>query len=176
VATTVMVIIGLLWIPVIQGGKGLYDYLQGVQAYLAPPIFVVFFLGIFIKRLNATGALWALIVGFLLGVFRLIVDTPVKMGFGRFADGYTPDSFLWIVNNTFFQYYSIVILLVCVAVMVGVSYATREPDYTQISGLTFATITDEQRSESRRSWSQRDVIASVGVLLAILAAYLYFTG
>src|SRR5699024_5054016 len=41
-ATGVMVIIGLLWIPVIQGSRGLYDYLQGVQSYLAPPIFVVF--------------------------------------------------------------------------------------------------------------------------------------
>ena len=30
------------WIPVIKNSKGLYDYLQGVQAYLAPPIFVVF--------------------------------------------------------------------------------------------------------------------------------------
>ena len=176
VATTVMVIIGLLWIPVIQGGKGLYDYLQGVQAYLAPPIFVVFFLGIFIKRLNATGALWALIVGFLLGLFRLIVDTPVKMGIGDLAGGYTEGSFLWIVNSMFFQYYSIVIFVVCVVVMVGVSYATREPDYTRISGLTFGTITDEQRSESRGSWTRRDVVASAGVLLAILAAYLYFTG
>lgn len=30
-ATTVMVLIGLLWIPVIQGARGLYDHLQGVQ-------------------------------------------------------------------------------------------------------------------------------------------------
>ena len=60
VATTVMVLIGLAWIPVIQGGRGLYDYLQGVQAYLAPPIFVVFFLGVFWKRLNGTGCLAAL--------------------------------------------------------------------------------------------------------------------
>ncbi len=60
----VMVLIGLAWIPVIQGGKGLYDYLQGVQAYLAPPIFVVFFLGVFWKRLNGAGMLCAaLIVG-----------------------------------------------------------------------------------------------------------------
>ena len=74
-----MVLIGLAWIPVIQGGKGLYDYLQGVQAYLAPPIFVVFFLGVFWKRLNGAGCLAALIVGFLLGLFRLAVDTPVKL-------------------------------------------------------------------------------------------------
>jgi solute:Na+ symporter, SSS family len=79
VATTVMVIIGLLWIPVIQGGRGLYDYLQGVQAYLAPPIAVVFFLGVFWKRLNARGCMAALIVGFSLGIFRLAIDTPVQL-------------------------------------------------------------------------------------------------
>jgi len=176
VATTVMVVIGLLWIPVIQGGKGLYDYLQGVQAYLAPPIFVVFFFGVFFKRLNAQGALWALIVGFVLGLVRLAIDTPVKLGFGRFEDGYAEGSLLWIVNSTFFQYYSIVIFLMCVVVMVGVSYATREPDYTQISGLTFGTTTEGQRSESRRSWGRGDIIASAVVLLAIVAAYLYFRG
>jgi SSS family solute:Na+ symporter len=176
IATTVMVVIGLLWIPVIQGGKGLYDYLQGVQAYLAPPIFVVFFLGVFFKRLNAQGALSALVVGFILGLMRLAIDTPVKMGVSGFEAGYAQGSLLWIVNNTFFQYYSILILVVCVIVMVGVSHATREPDYARIDGLTFETVTEAQRSESRRSWGRGDVIASVTVLLAILAAYLYFTG
>ncbi|UCG87734.1 MAG: sodium/solute symporter, partial [Gemmatimonadota bacterium] len=176
VATTVMVLIGLAWIPVIQGGKGLYDYLQGVQSYLAPPIAVVFFLGVFFKRLNAQGALAALIVGFMMCLFRLAIDTPVQLEFGVLADGYAEGSFLWIVNNMFFQYYSILILVVCVAVMVGVSYATREPDYSKMDGLTFGTITDAQRSESRRSWGWRDITASVAVLLAILAAYLYFTG
>ncbi|MHC4431619.1 MAG: sodium:solute symporter, partial [Planctomycetota bacterium] len=79
VATTTLVIIGLLWVPVIQGARGLYHYLQSVQGYLAPPIFVVFFLGIFSKRLNSKGCLAALIVGFILGVFRLGVDTPVAL-------------------------------------------------------------------------------------------------
>ena len=75
----VMVFIGLMWIPVIRGGRGLYDYLQGVQAYLAPPIFVVFFFGVFMKRLNSKGCLAALISGFVMGLFRLAVDTPVKL-------------------------------------------------------------------------------------------------
>jgi len=173
VATAVMVLIGLLWIPVIQGGKGLYDYLQGVQAYLAPPIFVVFFLGVFWKRLNGAGCLAALIIGFLLGLFRLAVDTPVKL-IKDFS--YTEGSFLWIVNNIFFQYYSILILIVCALAMIVVSYATSEPNYKAISGLTFGTITEEQRRESRSSWGAGDVIFSAGVLVAILAAYLYFTG
>jgi len=172
VATAVMVLIGLAWIPVIQGGRGLYDYLQGVQAYLAPPIFVVFFLGVFNKRLNKQGCLWALVVGFALGVFRLAVDTPVTLSGFSYAEG----SFLWIVNNTFFQYYSLLIFLVCIAVMVGVSYMTEAPDYEKISGLTYGTMTHEHRSESRASWDWRDVASSALVIVLILAAYLYFTG
>ncbi len=173
VATFVMVIIGLLWIPVIQGGRGLYDYLQGIQAYLAPPIFVVFFFGVFNKRLNAKGCLSALIVGFALGLFRLAVDTPVKLISGfKYAEG----SFFWIVNNIFFQYYSILILIVCAAVMVGVSYATEAPSYEQISGLTYGTVTEEHKKESRASWNKIDVITSVIVVVLILIAYVYFTG
>ena len=172
-ATAVMVLIGLAWIPVIRGGKGLYDYLQGIQSYLAPPIFVVFFLGIFSKRLNAKGCLWALIVGFALGLFRLAVDTPVKL-IKDFS--YAEGSFFWVMNNIYFQYYSLIIFLVCIGVMVLVSHLTEEPAYSKINGLTYGTLTDEDRRTSRASWNKWDVIASGAVLAAILAAYLYFRG
>ncbi len=115
VATTVMVLIGLAWIPVIQGARGLYDYLQGVQSYLAPPIFAVFFFGVFMKRLNAKGCLSALVTGFLMGAFRLAVDTPVTLKMAGFEGGYEAGSFLWIVNNIYFQYYSLLIFVVSVA-------------------------------------------------------------
>ncbi len=176
IATGVMVLIGLAWVPVIQGARGLYDYLQGVQGYLAPPIFVVFFLGVFNKRLNSKGCLSALVVGFALGVFRLVVDTPVSLKLPGFENGYQEGSFLWIVNNTYFQYYSLFILLVCVVVMVVVSYASQAPSLEQIRGLTFGTLSDEDRATSRGSWNWVDVAASVGVMVAILLAYLYFSG
>jgi SSS family solute:Na+ symporter len=173
VATTVMVVIGILWIPVIQGSRGLYDYLQGVQSYLAPPIFVVFFLGVFYKRLNKEGCLAALGVGFAMGLFRLAVDTPVALS-ENFA--YAKGSFLWVVSNTFFQYYSLLIFLVCIGVMVGVSYVTEPPPYEKISGLTYGTLTEEDKAKSRASWNWIDVAASGLVLALIAAAYLYFTG
>ena len=88
IATGVMVLIALAWIPVIKGAHGLYNYLQAVQGYLAPPIFVVFFFGVFWKRLNAQGCLWAMIVGFVMGVFRMLVDTPVTLGLAGFENGY----------------------------------------------------------------------------------------
>ncbi|HVH69220.1 MAG TPA: sodium:solute symporter [Gemmatimonadales bacterium] len=175
-ATAAMVVISLLWIPVIQGARGLYDYLQGVQGYLAPPIFTVFVFGIFNKRLNTKGCLAALVVGFALGVFRLVVDTPVSLHLSGFANGYTPGSFLWIVNNFYFQYYSVFIFLVSVVVMVGVSYATAPPAAEQLTGLTYGTVTAADRAQSRSSWGRGEVFASGVVLLLILAAYLYFRG
>ena len=175
-ATAAMVVISLLWIPVIQGARGLYDYLQGVQGYLAPPIFTVFVFGIFNRRLNAKGCLAALIIGFALGVFRLAVDTPVSLHLSGFADGYAPGSILWIVNNLYFQYYSLLIFVVSVVVMVVVSYATAPPSTEQLAGLTYGTVTAEDRAQSRGSWNRRDVIGSGVVLLLILAAYLYFRG
>lgn len=172
-ATAIMVVIGLLWIPVIQGSRGLYDYLQGVQSYLAPPIFVVFFLGVFNKRLNKEGCLSALIIGLLLGLFRLAVDTPAIL-----IDGfsYQEGSFLWIVNNIFFQYYSLFIFLVSVVVMFVVSYMTDPPEYRKISGLTYGTLTEEDRRESRASYTWVDVALSALLIIVIGAVYLYFTG
>src|ERR1700682_2748181 len=116
-ATVIMVFIALAWIPVIKNARGLYTYLQSVQGYLAPPIFVVFFFGVFFKRLNAQGALWAMIVGLALGLFRMFVDTPVTLGVGPFQNGYPPGSILWTVNNVYFQYFSVLITLVSAVVM-----------------------------------------------------------
>jgi SSS family solute:Na+ symporter len=137
---------------------------------------VVFFLGVFWKRLNAKGCLAALIAGFILGVFRLAVDTPVTLGLAGFENGYNEGSFLWIVNNMYFQYFSLLIFFICVAVMVAVSYLTAPPAEEKILGLTFATTSAEDRAKSRASWNRWDVIASGAVLLLILAAYLYFRG
>jgi solute:Na+ symporter, SSS family len=173
VAVGVMILIGLLWIPVIQGSRGLYDYLQGIQSYLAPPIFVVFFMGIFNSRLNKQGCLSALIVGIFLGLFRLIVDTPAFL-FDDFA--YTEGSFLWIMNNIFFQYYSLGMFVICIVVMVVVSYMTSAPDKEKISGLTYNTLTAEDRRESRASWNWKDVVWSVLLMAIIVTIYLYFRG
>jgi SSS family solute:Na+ symporter len=183
IATSVMVFIALMWIPVIQGARGLYNYLQTVQSYLAPPIFVVFFFGVFWKRLNAKGCLWALIVGFVLGLSRMLVDTPVALGLFGYADaartvanGYPQGSFLWVVNNIYFQYFSVLITIVSIVVMIVVSYLTREPDYGKIKSLTFGTATEEDRRRTRASWDWHELLGSAIVLAFILAAYLYFRG
>jgi SSS family solute:Na+ symporter len=147
-----------------------------MQAYLAPPIFAVFFFGVFMKRLNAAGCLAALLVGFALGVLRLLVDTPVTLKMAGYEAGYPAGSFFWILNNIYFQYYSLLIFLVSTLVLISVSYATAPPSERQLVGLTYATVTEDQRRVSRESWSHWDVINSGIVLLLILIAYIYFSG
>ena len=107
----------------------------------------------------------------------MLVDTPVTLGLAGFENGYTQGSFLWIVNNINFQYFSILITLVSAIVMVGVSHATAAPDYAQIKSLTFGTATAEDRRRrpapagtGTTCWPRRFV------LCCILGAYLYFRG
>jgi SSS family solute:Na+ symporter len=173
IATAVMVGIAMAWIPVVKGAHGLYNYLQAIQGYLAPPIFVVFFFGVFWKRLNAAGCLWAMVIGFIVGVFRMLVDTPCTLNPNfQYAEG----SFFWIVNNINFQYFSILITIISALVMIIFSYLTPPPNEAQITGLTFATATAEDKARTRASWSAREVVASVAILVCILFAYLYFRG
>ena len=113
---------------------------------------------------------------FVLGIFRMLVDTPVTLGLGGLQNGYVPGSFFWIINHIYFQYWSVLITIVSAIVMVVVSQMTREPDLAQIQSLTFATVTPEDRARTRASWGWKEVAGSALVLVCILGAYLYFRG
>ena len=56
------------------------------------------------------------------------------------------------------------------------SYATPKPDYAKISGLTFSTMSEQDKLESRATWSMKDVVLSVLLVVLIIAVYMYFTG
>ena len=172
-----MVLIALAWIPVIKGAQGLYNYLQAVQGYLAPPIFVVFFFGVFFKRMNAQGALWAMIVGFALGIFRMLVDTPVTLGLAGFQNGY-PAGIVPLDR----QQHLLPVLQRADHDRVGDRHGggelhdrraglrqDPEPDVRDRRPTPTATY-------SRASWTWREVAGSGVVLGCILGAYLYFRG
>ena len=106
----------------------------------------------------------------------MLVDTPVTMKLKGFEHGYTEGSFLWIINNINFQYFSIIITLFSALVMVLVSYLSSPPPVQQIKSLTFGTETDEDRANTRASWGWQEVLSSAFILVCILGAYLYFRG
>ena len=170
-ATGVVVIFGILWIPIMpmvsQGG--LYQYLQSVQGYLAPPITAVFLLGLFFRRINARGALTGLLVGFVLGMIKLVVQALVGGG------ALTGPAFLVWLGEFNFLYYSGLLFAVSVAIIVLASLtAPQQPD-EQIAGLTYSAISPEQKAENRASWGAPEVLGSVGVLALVIGIYIYFS-
>jgi SSS family solute:Na+ symporter len=166
VATAVVVVLGILWIPVMNGISGvLYQYLQSVQSYLAPPIAVVFLLGLTYKRVNTKGAMAALIVGFALGMLRI----------GLELNKASLSGFLYDFANMNFLYFCISLFVFSVVLMITVSLFTEPPKEEQLSGLTFATVSADQQAASRSSWSAVDVILSLGVVVFIIGVFMYFS-
>ncbi|MDH4257587.1 MAG: sodium/solute symporter, partial [Candidatus Aminicenantes bacterium] len=166
IATGVVVVCGILWIPLMKFiSSELYHYLQSVQAYFAPPIFSVFLLGIFWKRINSRGALTALIGGFVIGMLRLVAEI--------FKDKLS--GWLHTFADVNFLYFCVYLTLLCIGAMIVVSMFTRPPIYEKIQGLTYATTVAEDKKTSRASWNKRDVILSLIVLAIIATVMILFS-
>lgn len=132
-ATTVMVILGILWVPFIKFiSSQVYIYLQSVQAYISPPIAAVFVLGILWKRVNGAGAIWALVAGAILGAFRLVVELLYKAGS-------VENEWLQWIARVNFLHFAIFLFLTSAGILVLVSLLTLPPGETKVTGLTFAT-------------------------------------
>ena len=168
IATLIVVILGLLWIPIMPliSKGGLYQYLQSVQSYLAPPITAVFLLGLFNQRINNKGATWGLSLGFLLGMLKLLIQAF----FG--AEKIANPRFLAYVGDFNFLYFSGVLFLICSAIICIVSYLTTAPDLNNINGLTYQTI---DRKLIRESWDRKDIIATGVILTFVMTIYMYFS-
>jgi SSS family solute:Na+ symporter len=139
VATGMMVVLGLLWVPFIHYiSSQLYIYLQSVQAYISPPIAACFVLGILWPRLNGTGAISSLLTGFVLGATRFVLEIVDRAGGGRFAS----PAVRWLIDMNFLHY-AIFMFVVCSIVLIVVSHMTPAPDRKRLAGLTFATVDDK---------------------------------
>lgn len=166
IATGVVVVSGIFWIPFMKYISGeLYHYIQSVQAYIAPPIAAVFLLGLFFKRINARGAMAALVGGFILGIGRLFTEI-IKEDLSGILYDYA---------NLNFLHFCIFLFLACIVVLIGVSLLTPAPTYDKIKGLTYATTVAADKARSRASWNTRDVVLSVIVIVILALVLLYFS-
>jgi len=129
IATAVLVLLGLAWIPLLQILEGgLFQKLQSIQSYISPPIAAVFLLGIFYKRINALGAKWSLLTGAALGATRLLLELN-KTDLTGFL--------FWFVDINFLHF-ALLLFLVCSVVLVAVSHAGVPPTALQVQGLTYS--------------------------------------
>jgi len=168
-ATGVVVILGIMWIPIMPmvSKLGLYGYLQTVQAYLGPPITAVFLLGLFSRRINSAGAVAGLIVGFSLAMAKLAC---------QITNDQIPG--LWLVGplgGMNWLYFSLLLFGISVVTIVVVSLLTPRQSAEKISGLTYGSMTADDRKELRESWGFFDVIVTVAILAIIVGIYVYFS-
>jgi SSS family solute:Na+ symporter len=162
-STGVLIGFGLLWIPVMRLISGqLYQYLQSVQAYIAPPIASVFLLGVFFPRLNARGAMTALLTGFVLGLARLVAE----LNKGRL------DGLLYTYADINFLHFAAFLFVICSVVLVLASLGAPAPSRERLAGLTYGTT---PAAEGAGRPVGREVGLSVVVAAAVAGLWLYFS-
>jgi len=166
VATIFLVACGLAWIPLMKLVSGqLYQYLQSVQAYISPPIAAVFLIGVFWKRVNARGAMAALLTGFVLGMGRLIAELN-KSSLSGILYGYADINFL---------HFALFLFVLCCAVLIVVSFTAPAPSAAKLSGLTYGS-GGRGDAESDSKWKRKDLWLSVVLAICVMATWAYFSG
>ena len=169
IATLVVVLIGILWIPIMSNISGvLYEYLQSVQTYIAPPIAAVFVMGIAHKRINAQGAYITLIAGFIIGFGRIFLEIM--------SDSFTPGSILFNLGTMNYLTFGAWFFLFCILTLIGVSLATEKQADEKVVNLTFVTITAEEKKISRATFDWKDISISIFVVVIVVFIMIWFNG
>ncbi|MBP1662978.1 MAG: sodium solute transporter superfamily [Bacteroidetes bacterium] len=169
VATVVVVLLGIGWIPVMMSLGSLYSYLQGIQSLLAPAMVAVFVLGIFSKKITPKAGEAGLIVGFLIGMARLLTNILTDTGNKVMTGGFWENTqWFWHTNWLIFEIWLLVFIMLF---MVAVSFFTKKPTAKQVEFITF---TGDYKQLIKQSWNKWDIIASLGVVALCAAFYWYF--
>ncbi|MDR3218738.1 MAG: sodium:solute symporter [Dysgonamonadaceae bacterium] len=170
-ATVVIVVLGILWIPVMKSvGSVLYNYLQDVQSVLAPGIAAAFLLGISSKRITPKGGMWGLITGFIIGITRL----GAKVIYSSESVVTSSSWFKYLFYDVNWLFFCGGMFLFCIVVIILVSLFTPSAPEEQIKGLTFGSVSPDQKAATRASWDKWDVIHTVVILSFTVLFYIYF--
>ncbi len=175
IATAVIVILGIIWIPIMEkiGGGVMYQYLQNVQSYIAPPVAAVFLLGILWKRVNSKAAITTLMAGLILLILRLGSEIYFQP---EISSNQIVDGVMFVFATINFSHMAILMFVFSILLCIGVTLSTEEPNYNDIIGLSFGTLTEEQKHENKNSYELSDIFLSIILVILIIGVLSYFTG
>uniref|UniRef100_A0A2K5WU25 Solute carrier family 5 member 9 n=1 Tax=Macaca fascicularis TaxID=9541 RepID=A0A2K5WU25_MACFA len=131
-----LVVISILWIPIIQSSNSgqLFDYIQAVTSYLAPPITALFLLAIFCKRVTEPGAFWGLMSGLGVGLLRMILE----FSYPAPACGEV-DRRPAVLKDFHYLYFALLLCGLTAIVIIMVSLCTTPIPEEQLTRLTWWT-------------------------------------
>ncbi|XP_077189929.1 sodium/glucose cotransporter 4 isoform X2 [Paroedura picta] len=132
----ILVVISILWIPIIQSANSgqLFDYIQSITSYLAPPITALFILAIFCKRINEPGAFWGLMFGLVIGLIRMIMEFIYRL-----PSCGEEDKRPAVLKDMHYLYFAIILCALTAIVIVLVSLCTPPIPEEKLARLTWWT-------------------------------------
>ncbi|XP_067101941.1 sodium/glucose cotransporter 2 isoform X2 [Osmerus mordax] len=147
-----IVSISICWIPVVQAAQSgqLFDYIQSVTSYLAPPIASVFFLAVFVKRVNEPGAFWGLIGGLAMGLGRMVPEFWFGTGSCLFPSHCPP-----LVCGVHYLYFAMLLFLCTSALVLLVSYCTTPIEDVHLHRLVFS-LRHSQEEREDLDWKEEE--------------------
>ncbi len=110
--TGVVMVIAILWAPNIGHFDKLWDYLQNTLAWFCPPIVALFVMGLFLKRINNTGAIASIVVG--------VIISAVLIGMNMYGSGDQLPNFLYVAFLHF--------IACCITLYVFSLFGTAKPE------------------------------------------------
>lgn len=148
-----MTAVGIGWIPIViqMQGSELYIYMQQVIGFLAPPIACIYLLSVLWTRANEKGAFCGLMVGFVFGIIRMILEfsqQPPLCG--------EKDNRLWFIKDIQFMYYALFLFWLTFLTCVIVSLCTEPPTKEQLYRTTFWTRNEQVDLELIRMTDRLD--------------------
>ncbi|XP_029087106.1 sodium/glucose cotransporter 4 isoform X1 [Monodon monoceros] len=131
-----LVVISILWVPIIQSSNSgqLFDYIQSVTSYLAPPITALFLLAIFCKRVTEPGAFWGLIFGLAVGLLRMTLEFSYPAPACGEADPRPA-----VLKDFHYLYFALLLCGLTAIVIVTVSLCTAPIPEEKLARLTWWT-------------------------------------
>ena len=175
IATIFIVVLGIIWIPIMEkiGGGVMYQYLQNVQSYIAPPVTAVFLLGIIWKRVNSHAAITTLLAGLVLLIMRLGSEIYFQ---SEIISNQTVNSVWFTFATINFSHMAIFMFVFSVMLCISISLLTTAPNYKTIIGLSYGTLSEKQKLDNKNSYDKIDVVLSVLLVLLVIGILSYFTG
>ena len=174
IATVFIVVLGIIWIPIMEkiGGGVMYQYLQNVQSYIAPPVTAVFLLGIIWKRVNSQAAITTLLAGLVLLIMRLGSEIYYQ---SEIISNETVNSVWFTFATINFSHMAIFMFVFSVMLCISISLLTTAPNYKTIIGLSYGTLSEKQKLDNKNSYDRIDVVLSVLLVLLVIGILSYFT-
>ncbi len=156
-------IIAISWSPLIAKFNSIFEAVVVLLSVISPPISAVFIWGVFWKRGNHQGAIWAFIGGFLLGLTAFLIDFPVAGDVKILTE-------TWGISFMMQAWWLFVLSSI---IYVSASLLSPPPDYDRIECVTLSSPLVLLKKEKGEKINMPLLLSGVLVLVMILLYWLF---